>query len=149
MTWGIEPMSGAPMITLANGHKYAISTYVPGFDLAFVGVMKLGDPVNGTALWNFQGEPYAIWSTITPDPQYTDDRTLSRIIEAKGGPVPFILGLMAHCSKIICADTGFNPQWEPAASQINLEDSIRAWDLFKYTNAPELIIANPIIPSEN
>lgn len=40
MTWGIEPMSGAPMITLANGHKYAISTYVPGFDLAFVGVMK-------------------------------------------------------------------------------------------------------------
>lgn len=147
MSWGIEPMPGAPTIVLPNGHKYAISTYVPGFDLAFVGVLKWGEPVLGTTLWQFLGEPYATWSTVAPNPMYTDDRTLSKIIEARGGPVPFILGLMAHCSKIICADTGFTPTWNAPDSQTSLEDAIRAWGLFKYTGSPELIIANPIIPT--
>ncbi len=144
----IEPISGAPLITLANGHKYAISTYIVFADLAFVCVMKLGDPILGTANWQLLGEPYTTFSTIAPNPAYTDDLTLSKIIEAKGGPVPYILGLMAHCSKIINADTGFAPTWAPNECLIDLENALRAWDLFKYTNAPELIIANPILPRE-
>ena len=146
MSFGIEPMPGAPIIEMPNGHKYALSTWIVFPDLAFITVLKLGDPVLGTALWNALGEPFCTFSTVAPNPAYTDDRTLSKIIEAQGGPVPFMLNYMAYASKAITKDCGFAPQWLAEQSLTSFEDAVRVWKLNKYTVNPALVIAVPNIP---
>jgi len=145
MSFGLEPMPGAPTIEMPNGHKYALSSWIVLPDLGFIAVVKLGDPVLGTALWNVLGEPFCTFSSVAPA-GYTDDRTLSKIIEARGGPVPFMLDFMSFASKAITKDCGFAPQWLAENSLSELENAIRVWKLNKYTVNPSLVIAVPNIP---
>ena len=144
--FGHNPMSGAPYIEMPNGHFYALTSWIVHPELGFLTVLKYGDPVLGTTLWNNVGEPFCTFEAIYPNGSTSDDRVLSKIIEARGGPVPFILEYMAHCSRVITADCGFAPQWLAQNSLTEFENAIKVWKLSKYTVNPALVIATPNIP---
>jgi len=141
--YGNGPQIGAPYVKLGDT-EWAITTWFqPFINLGTVGLM-MRKPINGAALWNIYGTEYCKYQTVAPDPNEPADRTLSLIIEAQGGPVPFIFGLMAHCMKIMADYYGTSQAitFNPTTCDTQLMDSLSAWMIRVYSPSnPVLLLA--------
>lgn len=128
---GFGPQVGAPVIHLPDGRRLSCSVwYQPILGLGFVSAMVYEYNV-GLFLWRQLGTQYAYWEAETPTPGVDNDRTLSWIIEDRGGPAQFILASMANCSAEIAGYLGFNPSWGYAVtppSQL-VSASFGAWGI--------------------
>lgn len=109
--YGFGPQIGAPVVHLPDGRRLSCSVwYQPWLGLGFVSAMVYEENV-GAFLWRQLGTQYAYWEAETPTSGVDPDRTLSWIIEDRGGPAQFILASMANCSAEIAGYLGFNPSW--------------------------------------
>lgn len=124
-----EPSPGSPIITLPDGRKFAVTTWiVDGLGLSGCGVMVWSEQFGG--VWSWSAEAwFAKWQAITPAPSVPDDQTLSWIIAKAGGPAPFVIDLMAFSSKALMQMLGFLPQWMPSQSDTALIDALKAWEM--------------------